>query len=53
VLDHQGFADHLDVDRHPSTVIRRRCVGRDVSGGQQRWYSASGRLKRQSEMSMR
>jgi hypothetical protein len=30
VLDHQGFPDHLHVDRHAATVIRRRCAGRDV-----------------------
>jgi hypothetical protein len=29
-LDHQGFADHLDVDRHASIVIRRRCAGSNV-----------------------
>jgi hypothetical protein len=32
VLDHHGFADHLDVDRQASTVVRRRCTGRDVIG---------------------
>ena len=32
VFDHQGFADHLDVDRHASIIIRRSCAGRYVIG---------------------